>query len=485
MTRSLNGGKAMAWETFVNNLREAKDKLALWKKKLDNCSLLAAQVDANKISDYRNALESLPKWTGQTRHLGRYIEDLETWLMEPLATKARSLWLEILAWGEKEIERNRVDSGVLCGILPELEKIYTNLITIQEPTSRKLAARACVAIIFDDANRALNISDIYKQYWVDLSGWWQKTKTYSGSGYAGEVRRLLFEAFCEMQVVRQAKPIPWENMLRDALEAVKNASSLLADFPWAGKILNESKLLHSLQELLKKDSANDPQSLLETLKTIVESVSEANLLWQDLQWLDEVSGNLDTLDHELGSHFFRALQRKKGLENASGLTEALDQLRSLAGEVSDLVTKIRKALEQDARMFQRVAKAIPDMDERERAVVEAHELLKKVTDAISQLSSTTFTPTREPFKKVTEIGIAKDHRRRTKYLIELWAQVKRKYEELNLKAQSGIGGDALELFLNPDMCKDFGQGQGWDLERFIKALKILLERGLVRISISS
>jgi hypothetical protein len=475
----------MAWETFVNNLREAKDKLALWKKKLDNCSLLAAQVDENKLSDYRKALGSLPKWTGQTRHFGRYIEDLETWLMEPLATKARSLWQDILAWGEKEIERNRVDSGLLCGILPELEKIYTNLITIQEQTLRKLAARACVAIIFDDTNRALNISDIYKQYWVDLSGWWEKTETYSGSSYAGQVRRLLFKAFCEMRVVSEAKPIAWENMLRDALEAVKNASSLLNDFPWAGKILDESKLLHSFQELLKKDSANDPRSILTTLNKIADMVFSANESCKDLQWLDEVSGNLDTLDPELGSHFNRLLEKKQNLGNASGLTEALEQLGSLAEEVSDLVTKIKKALEEDARMLQRVAKAIPDTDERERAVAEADELLEEVTDAISQLSSTTFTPTREPFKKVTEIGIAKDHRRGMKYLIELWAQVKGKYEELKLKAQSGIGGDALELFLNPDMCKDFAQGQGWDLERFIKALEILLERGLVRISISS
>jgi hypothetical protein len=475
----------MAWETFVNNLREAKDKLALWKKKLDNCSLLAAQVDENKLSEYREALESLPKWTGQTRHLGRYIEDLETWLMEPLATKARSLWREILAWGGKEIERNRVDSGVLCGILPELEKIYTNLITIQEPTLRKLAARACVAIIFDDANRALNISDIYKQYWVDLSGWWQKTETYSGSGYAGEVRRLLLEALCEMKVVKEARPIPWQNMLSDALERVKHASSLLADFPWAGKILEESKLLHSFQELLKIASANDPDSILKTLDKIADMVFSANNSCKDLQWLDEVSGNLDKLDHELGSHFIRLLEKKQNLGNASGLTEALEQLGSLAGEVSDLVTKIRKALEEDARMIQRVAKAIPDTDERERAVAEADELLKKVRGAISQLSTTTSTPTREPFKKVIEIWIPKDDRRKMKDLIELWGQVKGKYEELKRKAQSGIGGDALELFLNPEMCKDFAQGQGWDLERFINALKTLLERGLVRISISS
>ncbi|MBT9151594.1 MAG: hypothetical protein DDT40_01790 [candidate division WS2 bacterium] len=398
------------------------------EKKLDMCGETLEGIEPVEKMKYENPQYRL--WSGDIEDLEGFTVRLEEWLNQPPVAEAKRYLSDLRKWSEsrekvsvEEIER---DWRFLSDNIEEIKEIHKQTGGIgYESIKKKTSSWVLDRIIEKDIERAKN--------WA-----------INANKFANSLRQIE-DKKGESKLAEEVK--------KDAVKELLKISSFDKDNKET--IEEYQELINGAENIVKNKPAEiEEKAILKTygmgkgvessLSTIGREIEKIRTSLIDLEWVKEFTNSKDY--RKLWTEKQTAI-RKNDLES---IAEALESTQQRASK-----WKEARKREIDGA-FIRI--------ERMSKSVEKDELKKEVTSLEERIRSIDWN--KPDLESLSEVLSQMDRLR------------KQLREELIIRLQNE---DAILMIEEPEIIEDMGKRKGWDLEKFIRVLEIVLRNGLIEI----
>lgn len=413
---------------MLSSYADVNKKTEEIKKKLDTCAGTLEGIEPGEKRKYENPQYRL--WSGEIKDLEGFTVRLEEWLSHPLVAEAKRYLSDLRKWSESpgkiSLEEIEKDWRFLSDNVEEVKEIHKQAGDIKyESIKRKTSTWVLDRIIEKDIERAKN--------WA-----------INANKFANSLRQIE-DKKRESKLAEEAK--------KDAVKELLKISSFDKDNKET--IEEYQELMNRAENIVKNKPAEvEEKTILKTygigkgaessLSTVGGEIEKIRTSLIDLEWIKEFTDLKDC--NKLWTEKQTAI-KKNDLES---IAEALESARQRASEWR----KARKR-EIDGALLR---------IERMSKSVEKDELKKGVTSLEEKIRSINWN--KPDLELLSEVLSQMD---------DLGKQLRK---ELIIKLQNE---DAISMIEEPEIIEDLGKKKGWDFEKFIKALEVVLHNGLIEI----
>jgi len=407
---------------------DLKEKIEEVKGKLEACFNRLEEIEPAEKGKYPNP--QLRLWTEDVKDLEEFTTNLEEWLNQPLVAEAKRYLSDFRKRSEsaekialEEVER---DWRFLSDNVEEIKEIHRQIEDIEyEAIKKKVSTWILKRIIEKDIESATN--------WAT-----------NANKFANSLRQLEDKAV-ESKLAQEVK--------KDAIKELLKINSFDKDNE--GAINKYQQLIDKSENVVKNKPVEiEEKAILKTYKTG-----------------KEIEENLSTIGVEVGEirNFLIALEWIKEFANFKDYNKLWNE-KQTAIKRGDLegIAEALKSTQQRANEWRGARKREIDGTliriERMSKSVEKDNLKKQVTSLEEKKRSINWN--KPDLGSLSEVLSQMD---------ELRKQLR---GELINKLQSE---DATSIIEEPEIIEDLGSKKGWDFERFIKALEVILRNGLIEI----
>lgn len=400
------------------------------KKKLGTCTETLEGIELIDKKKYENPQYRL--WSGNIKDLEGFTVRLEEWLSHPLVAEAKRYLSGLRKWSESpekiSLEEIGRDWRFLSDNVEEMKEIHKQTGDIgYESIKKKISAWVLSRVKEKDVERAKN--------WA-----------INANKFANSLRQIE-DREGESRLAEEVK----KDVIKELLKISsfdKNNRETIGEYQ---KLIDRAKNI-----VINKPAEIEEKAILKTYgtgKEVESSLSRIDVEIEkirtfliDLEWLKEFTSLKDY--NKLWTEKQTAI-KKNDLESIAGVLERMQQR---ANEWK----KARKR-EMDGA-FIRI--------ERMLKSVEKDEIEEEVTSLKERIRSIDWN---KPDLESLSVVLSQADRLR-----------KQLRDELIARLQSE---DAVLMIEEPEIIEDLGKKKGWDLEKFIRVLEIVLRNGLIEIRV--
>lgn len=411
-----------------NNYTELKDKIDNVRNTLQEKVTHLGQITPQDRATYPNP--QLRMWSGDIRALSDFATGLDEWLREPQVAEARRLLLELARWAEgaDRLQSDDVyrDWRFLSDSVSTIAVIHQDTGTIPyDGIRQRVASWVINRIIEKDLESASRWASNARQFGRKVA---DLESTKVASRLADEVKKDSVRALLEVTSYDKSN----DELVEEYVRLMTEADELVTNRP---QEIGEKAILNTYR------IDDEIEGSLNTVSQLLGSIRK---LLVDLEWVIDFRGFDD----------FKPLwSRKKAACRANDLARICDQMKSLAGAAGVWKSNVKRRMEDAVAKARRMSRSLSEGDSR------------NATAAVEQ-DVNSIDWTKPDLKSLLAISGAID---------ELLKGLRSKLVE---KIQNE---DAIFLVEDPEVIADVGDKMGWDLDRFMKALEVVLRYGLVEI----
>ena len=407
---------------------DLKEKIEQVKLKLETCAGKLEEIEPAAKGKYPNP--QLRLWPEDVKDLEEFATGLEEWLSHPLVAEAKRYLSEVRKWSEAPekitLEEVEKDWRFLSDNVGEIKEIHKQIEDIEyEAIKKRVSTWVLNRIIEKDIERA--------RKWA-----------INANKFASGVKQLEDKAL-ESKLAQEVKS--------DAVKELLKVSSFDKD---NGEAISKFRELVDKSENMVKNKPIEikEKAILKTYRmgkevensvsTISTELGNIRKLLVDLEWVKEFPDSKD----------YSQLWVKK----QAALKE--DDLES--------IDSVLKATQQTANEWKDARKRQIDS-----AFVKIERMLKSVDKDNLKKESTSLEEEKQ------SINWDKPD---LESLSEVLSQVDNLRNQLRCELINKLQSeDATLIIEEPEIIEDLGEKKGWDFERFIKALEVILRNGLIEI----
>lgn len=414
----------MSYEEINGDLKTIKENLEI-------CLNNVNRITPSERTNYENPQYRM--WSGNIKNLKDFTNKLEEWLNHPLVAEAKRYLLDIKSWSrsEKEIILDDIEKDwkFLSDNVKEIKEIHNKIDDIRYETIKKKASTWVLnRIIEKDISRAKNWAinaSMFSENLEEIEGYEVNSKL------AEEVKNDVIEKLSEIESFDEGH----EDMIKQYQDSINDAEDIVEDRP---KEINEQAIFNTYK-IKKKD-----KEIEDNLYEISEEIERIKDKLIDLEWVKKITNfknyNKIWLDKQNSI-------KKRDLEK---IVEALNSTQQKANKWKDTQ---KREIENVLIRLERMSKSVED------------EKLKKEVGAISQ--------------KIQSIDWNKPNVNFLYNVVSQMEKVREKLRDELIKIMKNK--DAITIIEYPGIIEDLGKKKGWNFDRFIDALEIVLRDGLIEI----
>lgn len=407
---------------------ESKEKIERVREKLQTHIVRLTGIHSEEKVKYPNP--QLRLWSGDIRDFEEFTTGLEEWLSEPQAAEARRLLLELGKWsnsGEKfNLEGIYKDWIFLSDNVGIIDEIHRDIGTIlYDGIKKRVSSWVLTRIIEKDLEHASKWAANASQFASNVKHLEDRTVEFR---LADEVKKDAVKEL--LKVVSFDKDT--DELVEGYRQFIERADDLVRNRP--GQI-REKAILNTYKTSKEIDDGLDKVS---------EELGEIRRLLVDMEWLKESS---DFDDYKNLWSKKKSAYRENNLESISRELRSLQLLATVwknarKRQIHGVVAKVR-----------RMSKSLQEDD-----------TTKEITSIETKISSINWNK--------PDVGL----------LLEVSSETDKLLKQLRLKLVGKLQNeDAISIIEDPEIIEDTGERMGWDFERFIKALEVVLRYGLIEI----
>ena len=372
----------------------------------------------------------LRTWSGDIRNLSTFATGLDEWLSAPQVVEAKRLLSELVKWAE-EADKLLTDDvyhdwRFLSDNVAVIERIHGDTgIIPYNGIRKKVASWVLNRIIEKDLDYATKWAGNARQFTEKVK---DLESISVSSKLAYKVRKDSTKELLKMTSYDNNN----DDLVEEYQRTIEQADELIRNRPQEireGAILNTYKVGGKIEDSLTK---------------ISEDLGNIRGLLVDLEWVIDFSG--------LGGSRNLWL-KKEAAHRAKDLERINKELKSLLSLANAWKSNVQRHTESTAAKVRRMLRSLPESDtENAISAIEA------------QMNSINWN--KPDLKSVLEVSNKVD---------ALLEQLRAKLVE-KLRNE-----DAIRIIENPEIIDNMGEKEGWDFDRFIKALEVVLRNGLIEI----
>lgn len=413
---------------MLSSYADVNKKTEEIKKKLDTCAGTLEGIEPGEKRKYENPQYRL--WSGEIKDLEGFTVRLEEWLSHPLVAEAKRYLSDLRKWSESpgkiSLEEIEKDWRFLSDNVEEVKEVHKQAGDIKyESIKRKTSTWVLDRIIEKDIERAKNWAINANKFANSLSQIEDKKRE---SKLAEEVKKDAVKELLKISSFDKDN----KETIEEYQELMNRAENIFKNKPAE---VEEKTILKTY------GIGKGAESSLSTVGGEIEKIRTSLI---DLEWIKEFTDLKDC--NKLWTEKQTAI-KKNDLES---IAEALESARQRASEWR----KARKR-EIDGALLR---------IERMSKSVEKDELKKGVTSLEEKIRSINWN--KPDLELLSEV------------LSQMDGLGKQLRKELIIKLQNE---DAISMIEEPEIIEDLGKKKGWDFEKFIKALEVVLHNGLIEI----
>ena len=415
---------------MLSNYTDLDEKTREIKKKLDTCAEMLGGIEPGEKRKYENPQYRL--WSSNIKDLEEFTVRLEEWLSHPLVAEAKRYLSDLRKWSETSekvsLEETERDWRFLSDNVEEIKEIHKQIGDIgYESIVKKTSTWVLVRIIAKDIEPAKN--------WAT-----------NANRFANRLRQIE-DKKRESKLADEVKKDTVKELLKKISSFDKDNKEAIEEY---------QELIDKAENIVKNKPAEiEEKAILKTygagkgvessLPTIGVEIERIRTFLINLEWLKESTSFKDF--NKLWTEKQTAI-KKNDLES---IAEALESIRQRANQLNQ---NYKRLIMTDLARIERMSKSsqednlkreVISLKEREQGIDWTKPNLSLVSEVASQIAKL-----REQFQK-----------------------------ELRRRLQNE---DAILMIEEPEIIQDLGKKKGWDFERFIRALEVILRSGLIEIS---
>lgn len=413
-----------------SNYTELKEKISEILEKLEACAKKLEAVKPEEKEKYENP--QYRYWSGDIKDLEEFALRLEEWLNQPLAADAKKYLLDLKEWSEspEEISLEGIEKEwkFLSDNVRVIENIHRQIRDMEyESIKKKISMWSLSRITEKDIEKAKNWTANADKFASSLK---QLENRKTESKLAEKVKK---ESIDELLKITSFDKDNEEKINRYEEELINGAENIIKSKPLEVK---EESILNTYKMMGKK--------IEERIHIIETEINKIKNLLIKIEWVDELP---DFKDY---NKLWIAKQEATEKDNLENIGEALDDAESQASQW-------KKAHKKE------MENALIKIEGMSKSVKKGN--LKKEFNAVKE--------------KLEGINWDKPD---VKLLFDTLSQMDDLKKQLQEELRNELKNeDAISLIEEPEIIEDLGEKRGWDFDRFIKALEVVLRKGLVEI----
>lgn len=408
---------------------DLNEKITGIKQRLDACANKLEGIEPAEKAKYENPQYRL--WTGDAKDLEEFSVRLEEWLSQPDVSEAKRYLADLGKWSNSQekipVEKIEGDWEFLASNIEGIREIHKLIGGIDRTAIKGIVSTWSIKrIIEKDIEHAEN--------WASNA---HKFAAYLRQIESTEVESNLAMRTKEDSVKALLKISSFDKDNKETIEKyedlIKKAENIIEYKP------AEVEERAVLQTYEKADSEVETK-----LSTVNEGMETIRGLLIDMEWIKQSSVLKD---------YNNLWNEKTAAIKESDLEGIANALKNVQQKANQWKKARQQEIEADFLRIQRMAKSIEENKLKTETISLGEEIrninwnkpdLKSVSNILSKMN---------------------DLRNRLQ-------------EELRKKLQDR---DAISIVEEPEIIKDLAKNKGWDFERFIKALEVVLRNGLIEI----
>lgn len=411
-----------------SNYAALKEKIEEVKEKLETCTNRLGEIEPAEKEKYPNP--QLRLWTEDVKDLEEFTTNLEEWLSQPLVAEAKRYLSDLRKWSESpekvSLEEVEKDWRFLSDSVEKIKDIHRQIEDIKyEAIRKKVSTWVLDRITEKDTERAENWATNANKF---ANGLKQIEGREIESKLAEEVKKDVVKELLEIR-----------SFDKDNKEAIEKCQELVGK---AENIVKNKPAEIEEKAILKTYGLG--KGVESSFSTIGVEIERIRTFLINLEWLKESSSF--KASNKLWAEKRTAI-KKNDLES---IAEALESIQQRANE-----WKQARKREIDGALIK---------IERMSRSVETDELKEETISLEEKIRSIDWS--KPDLKSLSEV------------LSQMDALGKQLREKLIMKLQNE---DAILMIEEPEIIQDLGKKKGWDFERFIRALEVVLRSGLIEI----
>ena len=370
-------------------------------------------------------------WSGDIRNLSSFATGLDEWLSAPQVAEARRLLSELIKWAEEadKLPTDDVyrDWRFLSDNVSTIERIHGDTGTIPyDGIRKKVASWVLNRIIEKDLDYASRWAGNARQFVEKVKDLQESTSV--GSKLADKVRKDSTKELLKVTSYDKDN----EELVEEYRRLIEQADDLIRNRP---QEIGEKAILNTYEV---------SDEIERSLDKVSEDLGKIRRLLVDLEWVVDFRGFDD---------FKNLWSKKKAAYRAKDLESIHEELNSLLVSTNTWKGNVKRRIESSVAKVRRMSRSLPEGD------------IKSDINAIeARINSITWN--KPDLKLLLEVSGKTD---------ELLRQLRAKLVE-KLRNE-----DAILIIEDPEIIDNMGEKLGWDFDRFIKALEVVLRYGLIEI----
>lgn len=411
-----------------SNYAALKEKIEEVKEKLETCTNRLGEIEPAEKEKYPNP--QLRLWTEDVKDLEEFTTNLEEWLSQPPVAEAKRYLSDLRKWSESpekaSLEEVEKDWRFLSDNVEEIKEIHKQVGdigygSIKKKTTTWVLGRIIAKDIEPAKNWAINANKV-------ANGLRQIEDKKGKSKLAEEVKNGTVKELLKISSFDKDN----KETIEEYQKLIDKAENIVKNKPAE---IEEKAILRTYR------MGKEVEPSLSTIGIETEKIRTSLI---NLEWLKE-STNFKDYNKLWGEK--QTAIKKDDLES---ITKALENTQQRANE-----WKMARKREIDSTLIR---------IERMSRSVETDELKKEVASLEGKTRSINWN--KPDLELLSEILNRIDKLKK-----QLWEELKEK-----LKNE-----DAILMIEEPEIIQDLGKKKGWNFERFIKALEVVLRNGLIEI----
>lgn len=411
------------------NYTELKAKTDEIKEKLNSCARKLIIVKPKEKEKYENPLYR--QWSGDIKDLEGFTLRLEEWLNQPFVAEAKRYLLDLKKWAESpkiSLEEIEQDWRFLSDNVSEIKDIHTQIEDIgYENIKKKISEWVLNRISEKDIEKA--------------KGW-----ATNANKFANDLKKLENKK-TESKLAEKVKRHSIDELLKitsfdkDNNEEISRYGMIISDVE---NIVKSKPSEVKEETILNTYNTTRDKKIEEKISIIRTEIKEIKTYLINLEWVKEFQNFKNYNKLWIGKQVAIKKVDLKSIKNA--LADIQQQ--------ADLWKKThRKDIESALIRIERMANSV-EKEKLKKDVVSLQEKIRNINWDKPDLKS--IYDTSSQLEKLR----------------------KQLHEELIKKLQNE---DAISIIEEPEIIEDLGIKKGWDFEKFITALKVVLRDGLIEI----
>ncbi|MGB2841216.1 MAG: hypothetical protein WBC40_01870 [Halobacteriota archaeon] len=414
-----------------SNYIELHDQIEEIEGKRNKCAEKIEEITLEERRKYEKPQYRM--WSGDVKDLEGFTNRLEEWLNQPSVAEAKRYLLDLKKWSESpeeiSLEEIEKDWKFLSDNLDDIKDLYKQVEDIgYENIKKKTSSWILARTIEKDIERAMNWATNANKFATSLRQFEDKKV---GSNLAEKVKK---DAIKELLVVISSD--------RDNTELISQNQELIDKSETINK--NKPEEINEKAVLKTYSTENKGREIEETLSIISEIIGGIKGYLINLEWVEEFT---DFKDY---TTVWKTKQNALKENDLRSIHSSLEKTLKKANYWKESKKKgINEALLRTERMANNVEK---------EDLKNTYILLREQVEVINWNK-----PDLESLFEIIS-GIDDLREKLRKELIE--------------RLQNE---DATSIIEEPEIIEDLGRKQGWDFDRFFKALEVVLRNGIIGI----